>query len=269
MINSVLKALDILALFSYNEPRLSLAEISRRLDLPKSTAHGLLTTLVSRGLVERVDNEEYSLGVQLIVLAQAARVNVELRDRAAPLLRELADSCHESVYLAVLDDDHALYIYAIESPRRLLARSAVGERVLLHGTSIGKAILSCLAQDEVEAIVRRTGLPPFTSTTLTEASALYADLAQAKRLGYAIDREEHELNTFCMGAPIFDSRGRVLGACSISGNSPAILGSRQEELSQRVKYAAQEISRRMGYVPPAPSQVVEMPTFQRLIDSEA
>ena len=105
MINSVLKAIDILHAFSPAEPRLTLAEISRRLGLPKSTAHNLLATLLARGLVEKVDGDHYALGTAVIPLTQSVRVNVELRDRAAPLLRELADACRESVYLTVLDGD--------------------------------------------------------------------------------------------------------------------------------------------------------------------
>lgn len=128
MIKSVAKAVEILMLFSPEEPRLSLAEIARRSGLPKATVHSLLATLVHYGLVERTDDGRYALGTALIPLTQAVRVNVELRDRAAPLLRELADATRESVYLTVRDGDFALYIYAVESPRRLLARTAYGCR---------------------------------------------------------------------------------------------------------------------------------------------
>src|SRR4030067_3471084 len=89
MVNSVLKAIDILFLFTPDRPRLSLSEISRLLGIPKSTAHNLLSTLVSRGMVEQVENEAYALGKMLVVLSQAIYVNVEFRDRAAPLLRPM------------------------------------------------------------------------------------------------------------------------------------------------------------------------------------
>ena len=81
MIKSVLKVLDILGLFSASEPRLTLAQISERLRIPKSTAYNLLSTLQYRGFIEKVDNDYYALGTAVIRLTQVARVNIELRDR--------------------------------------------------------------------------------------------------------------------------------------------------------------------------------------------
>jgi DNA-binding IclR family transcriptional regulator len=257
VINSILKALDILALFSAAEPRLSLAEISRRLDMPKSTVHHLLATLMTRSFIERVDNDQYALGTAPIHLAQSARVNVELRDRAAPLLRQLADTGHESTYLTVRDGDELLYMYAIESPRRLLARTAIGEHVPMHCTSNGKAILAHMDVTEVTAIAGRQGLPAFTCNTLTHLPDLLQNLELVRKRGYALDTEEHELKTFCVGVAIFDGSQRVIGACSISGNDPQIIDRRLAEIAPQVQYTAQEISRRMGFVPGAPSQIID------------
>lgn len=249
MVNSVLKAIKIMGLFNASESRLSLAEISSRLNMPKSTAHNLLNTLLSEGYIERVDGDLYALGTAPLVLTQNIRVNVEIRDPAAPLLRELADYARESVYLTVKDGDYALYIYAIESPQRLLARTAVGDLVPLHCTSVGKAILAFLPEAEVDAIVERVGLPAFTPNTIVNWDALKAELAATRERGYAIDNEEHETSTFCVGAPIFDRSGRVIASCSISGASPSLVTDRLADLSAHVMETAQEISRRMGYVP--------------------
>jgi len=256
MVNSVLKAIDIISLFSPDEPRLALAEISRRLELPKSTAHNLLNTLLSRGFVEKVDNDHYALGAAIIALTQSVRVNVELRDRAAPLLRELADASRASVYLTAFDGLWGVYIYAIESPRRLLARTAVGDPVPFHCTSVGKAVLACLQDKQVKSMMKQTGLPAFTPATITTLDRLLKDLEETRSRGYALDIEEHETGTFCIGAPIFNERSTVIGACSISEVDPEIVRSRLPELSSRVMHTAQEVSRRMGYVPASPSRVM-------------
>jgi DNA-binding IclR family transcriptional regulator len=255
MINSVLKAIRIMRLFSAAEPALTLAEISSRLDMPKSTTHNLLNTLLSEGFIEKVDKDSYALGTAIIPLTQNVRVNVDLRDRAAPLLRQLADECRESVYLTVHDTDRVLYIYAVESSKRLLARTAVGDRAPLHCTSVGKAILAFLPEDEVSSILHRAPLVSFTSQTITDLDGLYDELARTRERGYAIDREEHERSTFCLGAPILDHRGHVIGACSISGADPGIVGERIDELAARVMQAAEDISRRMGFVPASISRV--------------
>jgi DNA-binding IclR family transcriptional regulator len=249
MINSLLKAIDILQVFSPNEPRLSLAEIASRLDLPKSTTHNLLRTLLSRGLVEKVDSDHYALGTTIISITQAVRVNVELRDRAAPVLRELADFCRESVLLAILDGNYILYIYAIESPRRLLARTAVGDRVPLHCTAIGKAILAHLPMEQVESIINAVGMPRSTDATITELPVLIKEMELIRQQGYSVDHQEHEASTFCIAAPIFNAAGGVIAACSVTGADPEIIQSRQGQISERVTQCANDISRLMGYIP--------------------
>ena len=258
MINSVLKAIRVLNLFSAAEPRLSLTAISTRLDMPKSTTHNMLNTLLSQGYIERVDGDLYALGTAPLVLSQSIRVNVELRDPAAPLLRKLADRTHESTYLTVLDGDFVLYIYAIESPRRLEARTAIGDRARLHCTSVGKAILAHLPDERVDEIIARNGLPMYTENTITDRPALDEALVTIRSRGFAVDNSEHELDTYCIGAPIFNSHGQVLGACSISGVDSEIVGSRLQDVAGQVVQTAQRISRHMGYVPmrvPMPARV--------------
>jgi DNA-binding IclR family transcriptional regulator len=249
MINSVLKAIDILQLFSPAEPRLSLADIAERLELPKSTAHNLLKTLAQRRLVEPCGDGAYALGTEIIALTQAVRINVELRDLAAPLLRALAEFAHESVYLAVLDSDLMLYIYAVESPDRLRARTAVGDRAYPHCTAVGKAVWSQLSADDIDRAVERIGLPRYTATTITDLTTLRQVLAESAARGYALDQAEHEEHNYCVAAPIFNQRGRAIAACSVSGTNPEILRGRLPELSARVVYTAQEISRYLGYLP--------------------
>jgi len=260
VVNSLLKAIRIMNLFDASASRLSLAEISSQVGIPKSTAHSLLKTLLSEGYIEKVSGDLYALGVAPLVLTQNIRVNVEIRDPAAPLLRELADSTRQSVYLTIKHGDYALYIYAIESPQRLLARTAVGDRVPLHCTSVGKAILSQLTDEEVKQIVDSVGLTRYTDKTITNMDALQRDLKSTRSRGYAIDGEEHEINTYCVGAPVVDELGHVIGACSVSGGDPEIVGAQLPEVAQAVRYTAQEISRRMGYVPARPSSVAPPPT---------
>ena len=250
--SSLLKALDLLTVFTVAEPRLPLTEISRRLGLPKSTTHRILATLHARGFIERLDNEDYALGTTLIALGQAVRVNVEVRDRAAPVARSLAEQTQESVYVAVREGDHVLYIYAIETSQRLVARTAVGDRVPLHCTGIGKASLA-FAELREPHLANTSNLHRFTDATITDPDVLRAELATIRQFGYAIDRGEHEHGTFCTAAAFFGTGGAVVGAISISGRDPAIIDARLSDLSRAVTVAAGEISSRLGYVAPRPS----------------
>ena len=160
-------------------------------------------------------------------------------------------------YLGVLYDECVLYIYAVESPRRLRARTAVGDCAPLHCTSAGKAILSQLTQQQVEGIVARVGLPGSTAATITELSSLLSELKLTRRRGYAMDTQEHESSTYCIGAPILDSAGNVIAACSISGVDPEIVAEKAPAISAQVRRVAEEISARIGYI--GPRQALVMP----------
>ena len=249
MINSVVKAIQIMNLFSASEPRLTVTEISRRLNMPKSTAHALLNTLLSEGFIEKVGRDWYALGTEVIVLTQKVRVNVELRDRAAPYLRELADQCDESVYLTILDGDYVLYLYAIESSRRLIARTAIGDRAYLHSTGVGKAILAALPDEERERIIANVGLPAVTKHTVTDPARLREVLEQTRERGCSFDNQENELHNYCIGTALYDGTGHVIGACSIAGTDPEIIGTRAPVLSEHLLRAALSISRSLGYIP--------------------
>jgi IclR family acetate operon transcriptional repressor len=152
-------------------------------------------------------------------------------------LRELADECRHSVLLAILDGNYLLYVYAIESRSRLLARTAVGDRVPLHCTAIGKAILTTV------------GMAPSTEATITDLTCMHKELELTRQRGYSLDSQEHEPSTFCIGAPIFEASGRIIAACSISGTDPEIIRARLEPLAQLVVQCAGEISRLLGYIP--------------------
>ena len=259
MINSLLKALDILEVFRTVGPRLPLFEISERLGLPKSTAHNILRTLASRGYIERLDNDQYALGPALIPLARAVRLNVELRDCAAAILRELADDAGCTVYLVAPDHDRALYIFAVESAQRLLARTSVGMREPLYCTAVGKAILAFMPAEQAEAVIDSIELSPFTEATITDPDTLRKEIAEVRSRGYAVDCSEHEPGIYCVGAPIFNAAGVLIAACSVSGPDPDIVGKRCPELSVQIMSTAEEISRRTGYVSPKPS-LVKTPT---------
>ena len=136
----------------------------------------------------------------------------------------------------------------------------------MHCTSVGKAILAFLPTEEVREIVARTGLPAFTNATITDVDALYEELAETRARGYALDCEEHEAGAYCIGAPIVNEHGQVIGALSISGADPDILHGRVKELAGRVVRTAHEVSRRMGYVPPRISALAAGPSNIQIME---
>lgn len=251
----MVKALDILEQFAPEKSSLSLSDISRNTGFPKSTVHSILSTFLSKGYVEQNENGLYALGKKIIILTRSVMVNTDLRDRAAPYLRKLAGTCGQSIYLTCPYQGQLLYIYAIETESRLLARTAVGDLVPLHCTANGKSIAAFLSITERKALFEQTPLQAFTPYTITSYDELERELSEVSQMGFAVDRQEHELGTFCLGTPIFDSNSKIIGACSISGQDQEIIKSKMEEFSSLLINTAQEISWRMGFVPSHPSMV--------------
>ena len=249
MVNSIIKATQILELFSAEKPRWAIKDVSDALGFPKSTVHNILKTLVSEGFVEQTEDDLYSVGTRIVMLTKKVRVNIEIRDRAAPLIRRLTDACRESVYLTVPQGDRVLYIYAVESSQRLRARSALGDLAHLHCTGVGKALLSTLSDEGVRALATRAGLPAFTEHTIIEVDRLLTDVALTRQRGYSIDIQEHEIGHYCLGAPIYNHRQEAIAACSLSGIDPEIIGKRLPSLSKLLLETTEDISRLMGYMP--------------------
>lgn len=248
LVKSVLKALDILEAFSDEQYTLGVTDLSRRLGMNKATVHNLLTTLKSRGYIEEnPETRRYNLGIRVLELSRVVRANIEIRDQAIPLLRELARYSSEAIYLAILHDMHSVYIHAIEASSRQIAHSAIGERIPLHCTAVGKAKMACLPESDIEEIARVVGLARFTPNTITDLSQLKAELLITRDRGYAIDNEEHEVAIRCVAAPIFAETGDVIAACSVSGPAGRMTDARFRELAPEVTRIADAISRRLGY----------------------
>jgi len=247
MVNSVLRAFAILTLLGKKE-RMTLSQLCKELRIPKSTAFSILETLEKeQAVVREEETGMYSLGIRLLELGQEAQQNFELRRVASPVIQQLNREIDETVHLTVLDNDVVLYVDCYESSKRLRTYSVIGVRAPLYCTAVGKAILAFLDQDEQSRIIQRMQFQQFTPNTITSREALLKNLDEVRRKGYSVDDIEHEEGVRCVGAPIYNNKGRVCASISISGPASRITSERIEFFAQKVLEAAREISRRLGY----------------------
>lgn len=214
-LKSVTSALDLLDLFTADE-ELGVSEVARRLGVAKSTAHRLLTTLASRGLVEQDDESgRYRLGLHLFELGHLALSRVELRKQSRALLEELREITGWTVHLAIAQDADTLFLERLLTLRGMQAFGEYRRRWPLHVTSSGKAICAF----DPEATTRRleAGLPRFTDRTLTDPEAFLAELATIRRRGYATSTEELMPHLASVAAPVLDQQGFARAAISLTG----------------------------------------------------
>jgi len=241
------RAVAVLDCFTFDNPELSVGEVSLATGLHKATAHRILMALEYNGLVEQnQETAKYRLGLKLFKLGHLTVAGRDLRDVAKPYLRELVAETGETAHLAVLYADEVLYLEKVEGPHVLRMPSRVGRHIPTYCTSLGKAMLSCLDEGEVRRIVRTYPIRGYTPNTATGVEELLAELRRTRRRGYAVDDEEFELGLRCVGAPIRDYTGEMVGAIGVAGPSTRVTDEKISAIGTVVLKGATAISHALG-----------------------
>ncbi|MCU1645766.1 MAG: kdgR 1 [Nocardia sp.] len=213
---SVAKALALLSSFTPQHLTMGVSEIARRAQLPKSTAHRLLSVLVEWEMVTK-HGTEYSPGGRLNELAALAAqpATQDLRRVALPHLLDLYEMTHETVNLCVLAGDDVLYVEKIHGHSCVNSPARVGARLPAANTAVGKALLAF----STAGVIARAAdnLRPATSSSIASPAQLAHELAAIRRTGIAYDRQETRPGLTCIAAPIHSWSGSIVAAVSISG----------------------------------------------------
>jgi IclR family KDG regulon transcriptional repressor len=246
-IQSVDRALTILEMFSEGTEELGILDVSDRMELPKSTVHGIIKTLVTRGyLVQNVDTKKYKLGIRLFELGNIVSKGLDIKEKAAPHLKEAFNQTNETVHLVRFENNEAIYVDKRESDSAIRMYSQVGRKAPLHCTGVGKAILAYLDKDVQKSILFSTEMEAYTEKTILDKSQILEELDRIKERGYATDDEEIEMGLFCVAAPIFDFNGRVIGSVSTAGPKFRFTEEKISVAKNCIREAARKISEEMG-----------------------
>lgn len=247
-IHSLARSLQLIEVLSKERGELSLTEISKRTGWPKSTVHGILSTLRDyRYIDQNPHNGRYRLGIRLFELGLIVARNWDVREIALPFMRKLNSQFGEMVHLATEDNGEVFYMEKIDSTHIIRIVSEIGARLPMHCSGLGKVILANLPISEVERIVSQKGLPMMTKNTITETARLDVELAKIRIQGYAVDNQEIMEGLRCVAAPIKDANSDVHYAISVSGLAERLSGEYFETIKNEVIKACAEISRQMGY----------------------
>ncbi len=239
---------SLLAALSTQRDPLSLKFLSAETKLHPSTAFRILNALAAHGFVERTSLGQYALGVKLLQLGGRVREQTDVVREATPIMESLRSQVGESVNLTVREGDEVVYVARSVPNRMMRVEQLIGSRAPLHATAVGKLFLAEAGEKVCREYARRTGLPRYTPNTFTQAKRLWDEAQVSQQRGYALDNEEAEPGVSCIAVPINDSQGHMIAGLSIS----APRERRQESWVQLIRKAGQDISARLGYVPPAP-----------------
>jgi DNA-binding IclR family transcriptional regulator len=249
LINSILRASNILKCFIGEKSHFKISELARRLDLDRSTTYRILLSLEKCGFVAKDERSgEYSLGLSAFEIGNTYLRRLDILQVSKPVMTELALEVQETVHLAVLSGMEILYIDKVDSPRTLGVMSKIGQRGPLYCTALGKTLLAFQPEDEQARIIHKMKLTPLTPRTITSKQKLAEELKTIRTQGYALDRREIEEEVECIGAPIRNHLGEVIAALSISGPQRKIGIPEEKIFVRQVVNAADLISAKLGYV---------------------
>jgi DNA-binding IclR family transcriptional regulator len=248
-VDAAAKALELLSVFSFREPRLSLSDLAARTGIPRATAFRLLSTLEQSGFLAK-DHGAYQLGIKCFVLGNIVAGGLDLRETAHPHLVALRDTTRETTQIAILDHWQVVYLERVLSPYPAgLMRARAGAILPAYCTGLGKTLLAYSPEAEVEAWATRQKFPALTPHTITSAKRLLKELRVIRQRGYGIDDEEREKGVRCLAAPVRNHNGDVVAAVSVAGPTdrmpPDLVGT---EVAAAVVAAARAISIDLGAV---------------------
>jgi DNA-binding IclR family transcriptional regulator len=248
---SVRRATNVLFAFTLERPTMSVSQVADAAGVNRSTAYRLLAALESSGLVRRdAITSQYSLGPRTLRLAEVYLQQLaDIRAVAVTPLTQLRDDTQETAALHVREEFARVTVAQVES-RHQVRRSYpdMGERLSLHRGAPSVAILAFLGPDEQERYFKEapSQWSDFANVNVDE---LRRQLADTKRVGYALSDQQRTPGVISVAAPIFDRSGGVVGAVNLSGPVQRISRAQAEAFAPLVMRAAHRISSDLGYEP--------------------
>lgn len=210
-----------------------LTTIAEAVDLPNSTVHSHLTTLMERGYVVK-DGDIYRLGLQFLELGEFTRSLRKVYRVTEPELRELADETGEVASLMVEEGGLGIVLDSARGDEAVPADIDPGTRVHLHTSALGKAILAHLPEDEVDDVIDHHGLPAYTDETITEREAIFEDLRETRERNVAYDTEERVSRSKSVATSIKSESGQIVGSVGISGPVGRLRDDRLADIEDRL-----------------------------------
>jgi DNA-binding IclR family transcriptional regulator len=245
-VQAVQRALDILDCFDFDHRQLTLADITRRTGLNKTTALRLASNLVERRYL-KTETGGYSLGLRLFEQGSVVFASFSLRRAAATHLTRLQQETSATVLLGALIEDQLVYLDKREGRQGVHIVSDIGWRRPPHYGMLGMVLMAGLEDGEIDRLLRKNPLEAVTPSTPTDPEAFRVRLAHIARQGYVIEDGEAVEGVIGVAAPIKDYTGGVVAAVGCGVVRAQHTRQTFDRVADLVRSAALEISREMGF----------------------
>jgi IclR family transcriptional regulator, KDG regulon repressor len=251
MDSSAVRTIDrivaVLDCFTREQPAWSLTDLSAHLVIPKSTLHRFLIGMETHGLIRRDEGDRrWRLGYHLVVWGSCAAQSTLLRDLARPAICRLMEASGETAILTVYQNGEVVCLDVCESPHAVQLRMTVGMRRPAHAGASAKVLLAYRPEQEIETVIRTSGLQRLCDQTITDACALRRDLACIVEQGFAVSLEETDPGAWGVATPVFDERGQAVAAIGLAGPTLRYSPDKVEQWVALCREAAEDVGRMLG-----------------------
>jgi IclR family KDG regulon transcriptional repressor len=241
------RALELLNLLSNSASPMNVMEISKALDVTRTTTYAMLSSLQSKNLVEKdAETGKYCIGYKVLELAASYHHQYPFLYVAEKYIVTMAQKWSLKVNVSVFKAPAVCLLLASKDPSFLIPRMVIGHVMPAYATASGKVLLAALPQNELTKILDSITLTQYTKKTITDKNKLLDCLNQIKEIGYATEMEELMIQRACVAAPIKNRASQVIAAISFSGGTDTV-SQNLSALTNDIVSAGTQISAELGY----------------------
>lgn len=243
-------AIQLMDCFTKEEPYLGVREAARIAGFSSSTTGRIMSSLRDLGLlVQDSETRQYTLAGKVLAWAEVYSATVDVRRVAQPFIFDLQRLTGETISLYILEGAERVCVERLESEKNVRVVARVGRYLPLHAGSAGKLFLAYLPDEKRETILENEVRELFTPHTITDADELRRQAMLIRQAGYSISHGEWTIDASGVAAPIFDQRGQIIAALTVSGPSQRFFPENLERFTNACTRTASQISRLLGFTP--------------------
>jgi DNA-binding IclR family transcriptional regulator len=236
--------------FSKDEPNLGVREAARMTGLSSSTTGRVLSSLKELGLlVQNTETRQYTLSGKVLAWAEVYSATVDVRRIALPYIYDLQRLTGETISLYILEGKERVCVERLESEQNVRMVARVGRYLPLHAGSAGKLFLAYMTEEQRQEILETEERKAFTPMTITDTDKLLAECQRILEQGFALSHGEWVMDASGVASPIFNQRGQMVAALTISGPTQRFTADKIDQFSRNGMRAGLNISRQLGYNP--------------------